>query len=103
MRIIETVQEAHALARSGSKQRVLVPTMGALHRGHMELVRLARETAGDDGEGAGSIFVNPLQFEPGADFDRYPRTDSADEKLCADAGVDVLFRPKPPEMYCDDR
>ena len=67
---------------------MLVPTMGALHRGHLELIRIAREAAGTGGEVAVSIFVNPLQFEPGADFDRYPRPESVDEELCRKAGVD---------------
>jgi pantoate--beta-alanine ligase len=75
--------------------------MGALHRGHLELIRVAREHAGNDGEVVVSIFVNPLQFEPGADFEKYPRPASADEKFCDDAGVTLLFRPR--EMYLDDR
>ena len=54
--------------------------MGALHRGHVELIRVAREHAGMDGEVAVSIFVNPLQFEPGSDFEKYPRPEAADEK-----------------------
>ena len=88
---------------SGTKRRVLVPTMGALHKGHISLVRLARENAGGNGEVAVSIFVNPLQFEPGSDFDKYPRTESADEELCREEGVDVLFRPKENEIYAVNR
>jgi pantoate--beta-alanine ligase len=75
--------------------------MGALHRGHLELIRVAREQAGKDGEVAVSIFVNPLQFEPGSDFEKYPRPEGADEKLCEEAGVNLLFRPR--DMYFDDR
>ena len=102
MKIIETTRDAHAFVRQNRKRRVLVPTMGGLHRGHMELVRVAREAAGD-GEVAVSIFVNPLQFEPGADYERYPRPKETDENLCREAGVDVLFRPSPNEMYFEDR
>ncbi len=103
MKIIETRSDAHAYIATSRSQRVLVPTMGALHRGHLELIRIARATAGSGGEVAVSIFVNPLQFEPGADFERYPRPQELDEKLCREAGVDVLFRPSPGEMYCADR
>jgi pantoate--beta-alanine ligase len=77
--------------------------MGALHRGHIELIRVAREAAGKNGAVAVSIFVNPLQFEPGSDYDKYPRPESRDEELCSKAGVDVLFRPAVAEMYPDDR
>lgn len=84
-------------------ERVLVPTMGALHRAHGELMRVARERAGREGEVAVSIFVNPLQFEPGADFERYPRPEKEDEEFCRNAGVDLLFRPIPGEMYAADR
>src|SRR5437588_11396391 len=87
--------------RDRSKHRVLVPTMGALHKAHAELIRVAREQAGKDGEVAVSIFVNPLQFEPGSDFESYPRPEAADEKLCEEAGVNLLFRPR--DMYFDDR
>jgi len=82
---------------------VLVPTMGALHRAHGELIRIAREHAGQKGEVAVSIFVNPLQFEPGSDYERYPRPEKQDENFCRNAGVDLLFRPTPAEMYADDR
>jgi pantoate--beta-alanine ligase len=77
--------------------------MGALHKAHGELIRIAREHAGHDGEVAVSIFVNPLQFEPGSDYERYPRPESADEEFCRSAGVDLLFRPSVAEMYADGR
>jgi pantoate--beta-alanine ligase len=86
-----------------SKRRVLVPTMGALHKAHGELIRVARQHAGRDGEVAASIFVNPLQFEPGSDYERYPRLEKADEEFCRKAGVDLLFRPSLAEMYADNR
>ena len=101
MRIITTVAEAQSLERS--KRRVLVPTMGALHKAHAELIRVARERAGEHGEVAVSIFVNPLQFEPGSDYERYPRPGKADEEFCGNAGVDLLFHPSAAEMYADDR
>jgi len=81
----------------------VVPTMGALHKAHGELIRIAREHAGQKGEVAVSIFVNPLQFEPGSDYERYPRPKKQDENFCRNAGVDLLFRPTPAEMYADDR
>ena len=77
--------------------------MGALHKAHGELIRIAREHAGQKGEIAVSIFVNPLQFEPGIDYERYPRPEKEDENFCRNAGVDLLFRPTPAEMYADDR
>ena len=101
MKIIESTDAAQAHVRERAGISVLVPTMGALHRGHLELIRVAREHAGKDAEVAVSIFVNPLQFEPGSDFEKYPRPESTDEKFCADAGVNLLFRPR--EMYFDDR
>lgn len=76
--------------------------MGALHRGHLELIRTAREAAGAEGEVAVSIFVNPLQFAPGGDFEKYPRPESVDEEFCRTAGVDILFRPSADEMYAAD-
>lgn len=103
MEIFLKVAEAQAHAQQRKKRRVLVPTMGALHRGHLELIRIAREAAGREGEVAVSIFVNPLQFEPGADFEKYPRPDAADEELCRTAGVDILYRPDQTEMYAADR
>lgn len=101
MQIVTTV--AALQAKSPKRPRVFVPTMGALHRGHAELFRVAREWAGRKGEVVVSSFVNPLQFEPGADFDRYPRPIEADEEVCRSKGVDLLFRPESGEMYRDDR
>jgi pantoate--beta-alanine ligase len=76
--------------------------MGALHRGHVELIRIARESAGKEGEVAVSIFVNPLQFAPGGDYEKYPRPEREDEEVCRSAGVDILFRPSSDEMYAAD-
>jgi len=101
VKILTTAAEAQA--KPGVKRRVLVPTMGALHKAHGELIRVAREAAGKDGEVAVSIFVNPLQFEPGSDYKRYPRPEKADEKFCRNAGVDLLFRPSADEVYENDR
>jgi pantoate--beta-alanine ligase len=98
MEIFRTVASALITA----KRRVLVPTMGALHRGHLELIRIAREAAGKESEVAVSIFVNPLQFAPGGDYEKYPRPETDDEELCRSAGVDILFRPSPDEMYAAD-
>jgi pantoate--beta-alanine ligase len=101
VKVLTTIAEAQS--RMENKPRVLVPTMGALHKAHGEMVRVAREHAGNDGEVALSIFVNPLQFEPGSDYNRYPRLEKADEEFCRNAGVDLLFRPSVTEMYAVDR
>jgi pantoate--beta-alanine ligase len=94
---------AETQSRQRSKPSVLVPTMGALHKAHLELIRVAREHAGKDGEVAVSIFVNPLQFEPGSDYEQYPRPEKADEEFCRNASVDLLFRPAAEELYFEDR
>ncbi len=80
---------------------VLVPTMGALHDGHRALLRRARELAGQTGTVVVSIFVNPLQFGPGEDLDRYPRTLEEDLKSCAAEGAGLVFAPGVREMYPD--
>ena len=102
MQIVSSVSEASAPSRESGKRRVLVPTMGALHRGHLELIRIGREAAGKEGEVAVSIFVNPLQFAPGGDYEKYPRPEAEDDEICRSAGVDILFRPSPNEMYAAD-
>src|SRR4051812_32693207 len=101
VKIFTTIADAQT--QSCAKPRVLVPTMGALHKAHAELIRVARQAAGKDGEVAVSIFVNPLQFEPGGDYNRYPRPEKADEEFCRNAGVDLLFRPSAEEVYANDR
>jgi pantoate--beta-alanine ligase len=78
---------------------VLVPTMGALHDGHRSPLRLARELAGPAGSALVSIFVNPLQFGPHEDFDRYPRPLERDLAICADEGVQAVFAPSRHEIY----
>jgi len=85
-------------ARTSARTIAFVPTMGALHEGHASLLRVARERA-DGGPVVASIFVNPLQFAPGEDFDRYPRTLEEDLKVCEREGVDVVFVPAVEELY----
>jgi pantoate--beta-alanine ligase len=100
--VIRRATVALASQRGDANRRVLVPTMGALHRGHGELIRIAREAAGESGEVAVSIFVNPLQFAPGGDYEKYPRPETDDDEFCRKAGVDILFRPSAEEMYAAD-
>jgi pantoate--beta-alanine ligase len=85
--------------RAPGAQVGLVPTMGALHAGHASLMDEARQRVGESGRVVVSIFVNPLQFGPGEDLDRYPRTFDEDLDLCAERGVDVVFAPSVDEVY----
>jgi pantoate--beta-alanine ligase len=78
---------------------VLVPTMGALHAGHERLLRAARTLAGPRGSVIVSIFINPLQFGPAEDLDRYPRTLEEDLAMCGREGVRLVFAPPAAEMY----
>jgi pantoate--beta-alanine ligase len=98
-RTVPTIAELRALLaerRAAGASIALVPTMGALHDGHLALVRRARELADVV---VVSIFVNPLQFGPGEDLERYPRSFEADVAVLASLGVDVVFAPIVDEMY----
>ena len=75
--------------------------MGALHAGHLELIRAAKKVPGSIT--VVSIFVNPLQFGPGEDFDRYPRTLESDLEACRAEGVELVLAPEPADMYVPDR
>jgi len=85
-----------AALRAGGRRLALVPTMGALHDGHLALVRLARQYADTV---VASVFVNPLQFGVGEDYATYPRTLEADAQALTDSGTALLFAPLPEEMY----
>ncbi|MBA3341253.1 MAG: pantoate--beta-alanine ligase [Gemmatimonadaceae bacterium] len=97
---IAEMRDAIARARATGARVGFVPTMGALHDGHLSLVRRART---DAQVVVMSIFVNPLQFGPAEDLSRYPRPVAKDDGLARDAGVDFLFRPGTAEMYSEDR
>ena len=88
-------------AGADGPRRAVVMTMGALHEGHLTLVRRARELVGAAGQVVVTDFVNPLQFGPGEDFDRYPRDLDGDVRLLTPEGVDVVFAPHLEEMYPD--
>ncbi|HEY1049473.1 MAG TPA: pantoate--beta-alanine ligase [Prosthecobacter sp.] len=102
MTLTETVKDLRAWRKAAGKV-YFVPTMGALHEGHATLIREARKLAGSEARVAASIFVNPLQFGPNEDFDRYPRTFEADLALCQEAGADMVFAPAVKEVYFPDR
>lgn len=82
---------------------VLVPTMGALHEGHLTLIRRARAAAGPTGSVAVSVFVNPIQFDRPGDLASYPRPLETDLEACRNAGVDLAFTPASTGMYFPDR
>lgn len=99
MQILRTTREIQALAdgeRAAGRRIALVPTMGALHAGHLSLVDEARKRADRVWV---SIFVNPAQFDDPRDYDRYPATFEADRAQCEQAGVDAIFAPTPAELY----
>ena len=103
MQVIHTIAGFRSWHSETTGPLVLVPTMGALHEGHLNLMREARALAGERGRVAVSIFVNPLQFGPKEDFSKYPRELEADAAKCASVGVDAIFAPAAEEMYAGNR
>lgn len=100
---MRVVTDPRELPGAATPPGVLVPTMGALHEGHLELIRLARRKAGRGGAVAVSIFVNPIQFDRREDLNAYPRELDADLERCRREGVDLVFAPAPDAMYHPDR
>ena len=102
MEVVRTIAE---LRQHTSRWRIagqtigLIPTMGALHDGHLSLIKLAQEKCD---RVIATIFVNPRQFLPNEDFDEYPRNEESDIQKLIEMGVDLLFAPKAPEMYQPD-
>ena len=97
--LFHTIAEVRAKIKEWKKDGLtigLVPTMGALHKGHLSLIE--KSVAKCD-KTVVSVFVNPIQFCPGEDYEKYPRTLDSDRKLAEDAGVDIVFAPSPSEMY----
>ena len=97
--LLHTIEEVREQIKEWKKQGLtigLVPTMGALHAGHKSLIE--KSVAKCD-KTVVSVFVNPIQFCPGEDLDKYPRTLDEDNKLCDEVGVDIVFAPSPKEMY----
>lgn len=98
---MQILRTAAAMARRSARwstRVAFVPTMGALHAGHLSLVAEARRRVGRRGTVVVSIFVNPLQFGPKEDLSRYPRPLARDLRLCREAGVDVVFLPQPEDL-----
>jgi pantoate--beta-alanine ligase len=102
LKIIVPPAATARLCKKVPRPLVFVPTMGALHEGHVALIRRARRLAGPRGTVAASIFVNPAQFGPKEDLSRYPRPVARDKRLCRENGVDILFMPASAQMYRGD-
>ena len=105
MKVIRSIPQLRRwVSQAQRKRKVIgfVPTMGALHAGHISLVHQARRVVGKNGLVAVSIFVNPTQFNQKSDFLKYPKPLAADAALCRSAGVDLIFAPTAKDMYPSD-
>ncbi|UED85619.1 pantoate--beta-alanine ligase [Streptomyces profundus] len=100
--VARRAEELYAHYTRGA-ERAVVMTLGALHEGHAANIRAARERVGPGGQVVVTVYVNPLQFGAGEDFERYPRTLDADVEVAAAAGADLVFAPTDAEMYPDGR
>lgn len=98
MKVIKTISELKDFVAENNNIS-LVPTMGALHLGHGALIKEAVKQKGENGKVIVSVFVNPIQFGPNEDFNKYPRTLNEDAKFCEELQVDVVFAPSASEMY----
>ena len=95
--LVHTIEELKKIRKEWVGLKIgIVPTMGALHEGHLSLIKKAKGTCD---KVVVSVFVNPIQFGPAEDFDKYPRTLDDDLKMCDNEGVDIVFAPSPNEMY----
>src|SRR6516165_5327473 len=103
MRIIKSVRLMQRLSGKLPRPLVLVPTMGALHEGHLALVAKAKRLSGRAGTTVASLFVNPTQFGPAEDFHKYPRPFHSDCELLDSAKCEVVFAPAANDMYFPDR
>lgn len=99
MKIVRTINELRNYIKTWKRQGYeigLVPTMGYLHEGHKSLISIA---SNENSKVVVSVFVNPTQFGPNEDLDKYPRDIERDSKICEAAGADLIFNPSPEEMY----
>lgn len=104
MLVLRSTKDLRESMNQGRGMCVLVPTMGALHQGHLSLIRQAVEIAKpQNGRVVVSIFVNPIQFDCKGDLEAYPRTEADDLKACENEGVDFVFIPDESDMYAADR
>ncbi|MCF6201709.1 MAG: pantoate--beta-alanine ligase [Hydrogenimonas sp.] len=99
MKVVHSVEDLRQIRREFQGSVGFVPTMGALHKGHLALIQNSKR---ENDHTVVSIFVNPTQFLPGEDLDSYPRREEADKKICEIAGVDTLFMPKISDIYRED-
>ena len=100
--LLNSINDVKSTIKEWKKENLtigLVPTMGALHNGHASLIKKSKEMCE---KVVVSVFVNPIQFGPNEDFDKYPRTLENDKKICDELGADIVFAPSPREMYGDN-